>query len=389
MAPEGSLTERDLFPRFSDAEYGRRHGAVREAMAKEDLDAIVIGGTGAPEVPYLINYLPHSPCWLVFPREGDATCFLHFYNHIPCAQAQAIIEDIRWYGPSPTRAVADHLSERGLGKSRIGLVSLDTISYNRYIDLTRRLPEVAFAEFGPQFNRIRWVKSREELVWVRRSGYLTDLVCEALESGLRPGLSEHDILAIVYGAYVKHGGDPQVHFIASTSMADPDRFVPWQRMTNRVIEAGSVVITELTVGYWGYATQIHRPFAVGREPAPIYRQLFDAALECFESVRKICTPGTTSEEIVAATSVIEERGFTTYDSIFHGERGKSPELGTKSAVHRLEPWTLVENMVHVIQPNPITRDHRAGLQLGAAVVVRPGGGEPMHNYPFKFPVCRV
>jgi len=106
-------------------------------------------------------------------------------------------------------------------------------------------------------------------------------------------------------------------------------------------------------------------------------------------VRKICTPGTTSEEIVAATSVIEERGFAAYDSVFHGERGKSPELGTRSAVHRLEPWTLVENTVHVIQPNPITRDHKAGLQLGAAVVVRPGGGEPMHNYPFKFPVCGV
>jgi hypothetical protein len=44
-------------------------------------------------------------------------------------------------------------------------------------------------------------------------------------------------------------------------------------------------------------------------------------------------------------------------------------------------------MVHVIQPNPVTRDFRAGLQLGAAVVVKPSGGELLHNYPFKFPVC--
>jgi hypothetical protein len=44
-------------------------------------------------------------------------------------------------------------------------------------------------------------------------------------------------------------------------------------------------------------------------------------------------------------------------------------------------------MVHIIQPNPITRDFRAGLQLGAAVIVKPNGGEPLHNYPFKFPVC--
>jgi Xaa-Pro aminopeptidase len=389
MDPGAGLTGRDLFPRFSNAEYQRRHRAVRDGMASEGLDAIVVGGMGAPEVPYLINYLPFSPCWLVFPEEGEATAFLHFYNHIPCASAQAIIEDIRWYGPAPTKTVAEHLRDRGLGKGRIGLVSLNTISYNHYMDLSRRLPEVTFAEFGPQFSRIRWVKSEEELAFVRKSGYLTDLVCEALESRLRPGMGEHDILAIVYSAYVKHGGDPQVHFIASTTMAEPDRFVPWQRMTNRTIDVGSVVITELTVGYWGYSTQIHRPFAIGREPAPVYRELFDAALECYENIRRICRPGTTSEEIVAASSVIEERGFTTYDSVFHGERGKFPELGTRSAAHPLEPWTLAENMVHVIQPNPITRDRTAGLQLGAAVVVKPGGGEVLHNYPFKFPVCGV
>jgi hypothetical protein len=41
-------------------------------------------------------------------------------------------------------------------------------------------------------------------------------------------------------------------------------------------------------------------------------------------------------------------------------------------------------MVHVIQPNPITRDCKAGLQLGAAVLVKPTGGEVLHNYPLNF-----
>ncbi|HEY3169053.1 MAG TPA: M24 family metallopeptidase [Candidatus Binatia bacterium] len=152
-------------------------------------------------------------------------------------------------------------------------------------------------------------------------------------------------------------------------------------------QRGRARLTELTVSYWGYSTQIHRPFAIGKEPAPIYRKLFDAALECYENIRKICRPGTASEQIIAASSIIEESGFTSYDSVFHGEAGKSPELGSKSAAHPLEPWTLLENMVHVIQPNPVTKDFKAGLQLGAAVVVKPNGGEPLHNYPFKFPVC--
>ena len=377
-----------LFPRFSDAEYNRRYSAIREAMAKDNLDAILISGArGSSEVTYLANYLPQSPCWLLFPREGDTTVFVHFFNHQPCAKAQSIVEDLRWYGPTPLPTLVEEIKKRRMSTSKIGLVNMRAMAYGHVTALQRQLPEAEFVEFGPQFGRIRRVRSEEELVYLRKSGYLTDLACEALENNLRPGLTEQDVLAIVYNAYLKNGGDPGIHFIATTNMDNPDRFVPWQRQTFRVLEKGSVVITELTVSYWGYSTQIHRPFAIGKEPTPTYRKLFNAAYECYESVRKICKPGTTSEQIVAATSAIEAHGFTSYDSVFHGEAGKSPELGTSSAAHPMEKWTLEENMIHVIQPNPITKDSKAGLQLGAAVVVKPNGGEALHNYPFKFPVC--
>ncbi|MDP9129270.1 MAG: M24 family metallopeptidase, partial [Candidatus Binatota bacterium] len=353
-----------------------------------NLDAILVSGArGSSEVAYLSNYQAQSPCWLLFPRQGDATVFIHFFNHQPCAKAQSIVEDVRWYGPTPMPTLVEEIRKRGLSKSKIGLVSMRSMAYGNVMELRRQFPEAEFVEFGPQFGKIRRVRSEEELVYLRRSGYLTDLACEALENNLRAGLTEQDVLAIVYGAYLKNGGDPGIHFIATTNMDNPDRFVPWQRQTSRVLETGSVVITELTVSYWGYSTQIHRPFAIAKEPSPTYRKLFDAAYECYESVRKICQPGTTSEQIVAATTAIEANGFTSYDSVFHGEAGKSPELGTKSAAHPLEKWTLEENMVHVIQPNPITTDFTAGLQLGAAVVVKAGGGEALHNYPFKFPVC--
>ena len=378
----------DLFPRFSDSEYTRRFGAIRAAMSQDNLDAILVSGArGSSEVAYLSNYQAQSPCWLLFPRAGDATVFIHFFNHQPCANAQSIMADVRWYGPTPIPTLVEEIKRRGLPKSKIGLVSMRSMAYGNVMELQRQFPAAEFVEFGPQFAKIRRVRSEEELVYLRRSGYLTDLACEALENNLRAGLTEHDVLAIVYNAYLKNGGDPGIHFIATTNMDKPDRFVPWQRQTSRVLETGSVVITELTVSYWGYSSQIHRPFAIGKEPTPTYRRLFDAAYECYESVRKICEPGTTSEQIVAATSAVEANGFISFDSVFHGEAGKSPELGTSSAAHPVEKWTLEENMVHVIQPNPITKDFTAGLQLGAAVVVKLGGGEALHNYPFKFPVC--
>ena len=388
MKSQPEATDKDLFPRFSPAEYARRHGAIREAMKRDDLDAVLISGArGSPEVAYLSNYLAQSPCWLLFPRVDEGTVFIHFFNHQPCAKAQSVMDDVRWYGPTPMPTIAEEIRRRGLAKGKLGLVSMRAMAYGHVIELQRQFPEAEFVEFGPQFGRIRRVRSEEELVYLRKSGYLTDLACEALENHLRPGLNEQEVLSIVYGAYIKQGGDPGIHFIATTNMDSPDRFVPWQKQTSRVLEKGSVVITELTVSYWGYSTQIHRPFAIGKEPSPTYRKLFDAAHQCYENIRMICKPGTTSEQIVAASSVIEERGFTSYDSVFHGEAGKSPELGTRSAAHPLEKWSLEENMVHVIQPNPITKDFRTGLQLGAAVVVKPNGGEALHNYPFKFTVC--
>lgn len=377
-----------LFPRFTEQEYARRYGAVRAAMQAQNLDAILISGARASsEIHYLSNYLAQSPCWLIFPAQGDPTCFVHFFNHQPCAKAQSVLSDVRWYGPSPVPALVEELRRRNVDRGRIGLVSLRSMAYGHVTELQRQLPNVEFVEFGPAFTAIRRVRSEEELVFLRRSGFLTDLACVALEQRLRPGIDEHEILSIIYEAYLRYGGDPGIHFIASTNMDDPDRQVPWQRATGRALEIGSVVITELTVSCWGYSTQIHRPFAIGREPSALYRKLFDVALECYENVREVCRPGATSEQLIAATSVIEDNGFTSYDSVFHGEAGKAPELGSRSAAHPPEPWTLVENMVHVIQPNPVTRDFKAGLQLGAAVVVRPTGGEPLHNYPFKFAVC--
>ena len=106
------------------------------------------------------------------------------------------------------------------------------MAYGHVTELQRQFPEAEFVEFGPQFGRIRRVRSEEELVYLRKSGYLTDLACEALENNLRPGLTEQDVLSIVYNAYLKNGGDPGIHFIATTNMDNPDRFVPWQRQTH-------------------------------------------------------------------------------------------------------------------------------------------------------------
>src|ERR671922_2229511 len=204
MPAGAGLTGKELFPRFSDEEYARRYQKIREAMQEESLDAILISGArGSPEIHYLSNYLAQSPCWLLFPRAGEPAVLVHFFNHQPCAKAQSVIEDVRWYGPSPIETIVKEIQRLELAESKIGLVSLKAIAYGQVLALRKQLPNVEFVEFGPTFNRIRRVRSKEELPFLRRSGYLTDLACEALERELRPGMTEQDILAVGHRAQFK------------------------------------------------------------------------------------------------------------------------------------------------------------------------------------------
>ncbi|MFQ5896585.1 MAG: M24 family metallopeptidase, partial [Nitrospinota bacterium] len=353
------------FPRFSDAEMARRHGLVRQLMEERALEALLVhGGSGAGAgVHWLTHYPSPRPCWLILPREGAMTLFLHFFNHIPCTRAITQLGDIRCYHPSAPLAVAGALREKGLEAGRVGVVGLaTTIPHAQFERLKAELPRAHFEDVSGPFHALRKARSEEELAWFRESARLTDATCEALEAHIRPGLSEFDLSRIIHDAFLPEGGQLGIHFLSTTPMANPARPVPWQYPTPRRLRAGDAVIAEITVSYWGYAAQIHRPFAVARAPTPLYQALFDAALECYERVRAIAKPGTTSREIVDATALIEERGFTVFDSLFHGEAGRNPELGTRTSAHAFEEYVLQENEVVVVQPNPMTPDGRAGLQ---------------------------
>ncbi|MGI0090247.1 MAG: M24 family metallopeptidase [Nitrososphaerales archaeon] len=378
-----------VYPTFTEKESERREKLVKKMMKDKGIDVLLLYNAGqSGAVSYLSNYQRALPTFLIYPLESEPALFLHFHNHIPCTKERSIIKDVRWNFNRPVQCVVECLTEKRLQKSKVGVVSLGSIPYDQLLQIKERFPEASFIDVSNDYNWIRWIRSEEEIEWFKKSAYLTDLTMEALEKRIEPGLSIHDLNAIVHDAFLKEGGELGIAYFGVTNMSDPDIFVPWQFPSAKKISRGDAVITEITVNNYGYNAQIHRPFAVGTEPTPLYQKLYDVAFECFENVSKALKPGATTEDVIAASSVIEDNGFTVYDSLVHGEAGKSPELGSNSSPHPKEPFRFKENMVIVIQPQPITRDYKAGLQLGAATVIRANGAANLHSYPFKFVVCK-
>jgi len=355
---------------------------------EKGVEALIIYSSSPSDgsVHYLTNYVTRSPTYLIFPLDGEPTMILNFYNHIPCALNMSIVRDIRWHYNDPPGAISRVLAEKRLARSRIGVVGLSNIPYRVIEGIKKILRDVELVDISRDYNDIRWVRSEEEIEWFRVSASIADNAMDTIRKSLREGLSEAEIQAEVYRRAISLGGDIWISYITSTDMMNPDAFVPWQFPRRRILKKGDVVITEISTMYYTYSTQLHRPFSVGSEPSPIYKKLFEVALECFYRVVKALRPGATTWDIIRASSIIEESGFTVYDSLVHGESGKNPEIGSESSPHVKEDFTFKENMVVVVQPQPVTKDLRAGIQLGATVVVRSGGPEILNRYPLEFVV---
>jgi len=384
------MAEPDRYPTFSDAEFDRRRRAVRERMAAQDLAAILVYGAGrTAEVGYLSGWPGSRESFLLFPLEGEPTLLVQLYNHVPNARRTAALADVRWAGEPGVRAldtVAAALAERGLERGRIGLVGALPWTYARR--LTERLPAVSWEEFAA-IRELRLTKSAEELARYREAARLTDLAMAALEREARPGLREFELGAIVEHAIGRAGGQPGIHFMATTPMRDPRVGVPGQILSTRVLEKGDVLITEITADYWGYGGQIHRSYAIGEEPTEAYRRLHDVCVEAYERILAVLRDGATVGAALDAAEVIHERGYTIYDDLLHGAGQLPPIFQTRrTARGRIdEGFVFREDMVVTLQPNVITPDERMGMQIGETVRITRTGTERLHGYPMRFIVC--
>src|SRR5216684_3284215 len=379
-----------LYPCFSEAEFSRRYTAVRAAMRENGLSALALYGTVGSynEVQYLSNFLVTREAMLVFPLDGEPTLLVQMFNHVPNARQVACIQDVRWGGPDSAITAAENLQARGLAERRIGLVGM--LPFQRYAAMQRTIPQATLVDFSRQMSNLRYIKSDEEIEFLRRGAEFSDLAIEALEREARPGITEYELASIVEGAYLGLGGKTHIHYMATTPMRNPSVCVPAQHLSHRILQSGDVLITEISAHYHGYAGQILRPFAIGTPPTPAYQRMYDVAVEAFNRVAGVICAGATSEAVLDAGEGIHAAGFTIYDDLVHGFGGGylPPILRTRRTSARLpEPFTFRENMVVVIQPNVITEDERMGVQVGELVRVKHNGVESLHRYPMRFIQC--
>lgn len=367
------------YPRFSDAEYAKRHQLLAGVMEKNDVDhLLVVTDHRTGNVPQWVTGWPGTvEAYVIFKPGEQMTMFMEWYNHFPLGRKLARGVDVRWGEHQGIQKTITELKRRGA--KRVGVMGPLVVSKYRQLE-----EHFQVAGLDADYVKLRQIKSEEEIDWLRIGAALSDAGLAALVEGTRPGLTERELGNIVERAYVGHGGTTMIHYIGVTSMANPHIFVPPQHHSPRKVQQGDVVFCELSSFWWDYAGQVLRTFTVDAEPTPRYRDLYETAEAAFDAVTRVVRHGASMQEILDATGVIEDRGYTVCDDLMHGFGGGyfQPIIGSRSRMAGALPeMTLQENMTVVVQPNVITRDQTAGVQVGELIRVTRTGFERLHQAP--------
>jgi Xaa-Pro dipeptidase len=372
------------YPRFSESEMARRRGAIEALLAEHGCAHLLFCGANrfGSAVQWLTQWPVTAEAVGVFtPGERDAL-FVQYVNHAPQARLLADKADVSWGGESCTKAALAVLEKRASREQRIGYIG--PLTAEQHAVLSARFANIA--NLSRDYVRLRQVKSAEELDWLRIGAHFSDVGMAALRDAIAPSISERELGDRIERAYVAEGATNVIHYIGTTSMAAPDLGVPRQFPTTRRLRDGDVVVAEISAAFWEHPGQVLRSFALG-EPTELYRDLHAAADAAFDAIAKVLKADATPAQVIEASGVIEEAGFTIIDDLLHGYGGGylPPILGCKSRPSGPVPEAPFRaGQTVVIQPNVVTRDGRAGVQTGELVVITESGIERLHSIPRGF-----
>jgi Xaa-Pro aminopeptidase len=292
-----SLAETDI-PRFSDGEMKRRRALVESAMAEAGAEHLVFCGynRAGSAVQWLTQWpVTAEAIGVLSPGQPDAL-FVQWINHEPLARRFADKAEVAWGGESSIRKAIETLERRGARADRIALIG--AMPFEQHAALAAKFGKTI--SLNRVYQRLRAVKSAEELDWLRIGAAFSDAGMAALRNAIRPGVDERQLGDAVERAYVAEGGGTGIHYIGTTSMHDPDLAVPRQFPSSRAVRKGDVVVAEITAHFFDYGGQVLRSFAVGEEPTPLYRALHDAADAAFDAISGVLKEGATPAQVIEA-----------------------------------------------------------------------------------------
>lgn len=266
-----------------------RYGRARKAMMEQGLEALVVFSGSAisvrGDVRFFTNY--HSPdlySCVVFPLKGDPILLVPYSVEPEWVRNMSWVTDIR-YAPNYSADIAEAILELPDHPSKIGLVGEAVMPPRIVSELRDRLPSVNLSAADSLVWRLRILLTPVEIELCKESARIADRIFAEVQSALKPGMNEREILARAEYVRAVEGGEGSLLLVASTP-----RLMHWIAL-DRKIQAGDLIqLSVEPVAPGGYWTQTVRMFSLGEPPVEVARAL-EVVAEAEQMAAEALAPG--------------------------------------------------------------------------------------------------
>jgi Xaa-Pro aminopeptidase len=278
--------------------------------------------------------------------------------------------------------IAD-LVRRDAGTGRRPLVGLDRCAH--LLALALEAEGLVVEDCQQRILHARRIKTPEEIACLTLSMAATEAAVAAVERAIRPGISETELFATLYGSVIAGGGE----FIETRLLNSGPRTNPWfNEAGERRLRPGDLVGLDTdTIGCNGYYSDFSRTFFCGPgRPSGDQQSLYGMAFEQVQHNMALLRPGLSYRELAEKAWPIPERFYDRrYPSIIHGVgmHGETPliahwgDFDAYSGDGVLEPGMTVSVESYIGEVGGAQ-----GVKLEEEVLITESGAEPISRYPF-------
>lgn len=401
IVPSAPTGNTDPIPQAFDPRRLRagRLGRLRQMMADEGYAALVLFdpnnqryATGSRNM--FGYFLRNSTRYIYVPAQGPIILFEYPGSAHVSTWLETIdehrVSNVVWSAVNQRddvssdpfgREIAELVREHGGGNKKVGL---DRAGVN----LVRSLEAQGLNAVDCMQDTLhcRRIKTPEEIACLAQSVAGTEAAVYEVEQAIKPGITENELFAVLYGNVIKQGGE----FIETRLLSSGPRTNPWfNEASERPLRPGELVALDTdTIGCHGYYCDFSRTFHVGPgKPSAYQKELYRMAYEQIHYNMDLLRPGLTYRELADQAWKIPERFYDRrYPSIIHGVglHGETPLVAHQGDFDRyskdgvLEPGMVVSVESYIGEVGAMD-----GVKLEEQVVITETGIAKMSRYPYS------
>ncbi len=367
---------------FSRKEFSDRKKNVLKKMKEQNLDALLM--FRQESMYWLTGYDTFGYVFfqtLVLDHKGNIILLTRAPD-LRQAQNTSNIEDIRiWVdqdGINPTDDLKIILNELELKNKKIG------IEYEAYgmtgrnaMRLNKSLTNFCeFEDHSELITKLRVIKSKEEIVYVRRAAELADLALDQAWKYTKAGVNEAKILAEMQKVVLEGGGDypANEYIIGSGSNALLCRYQSEKRNLSKIDQLS----LEWAGTFKHYHSAMFRTIPIGKAD-PKHIKMHEACIEALANCVKTLVPGNKVGEVFDAhAKTFDNLGFNkarmnacgySLGSTF------SPNWMDWPMIYTRNPYEIKPGNIFFIHMILMDSENQVAMNLGETYLVNNKGNE--------------